>query len=76
MRQQKAATERSEVASKKAEYVNKSAVAAQKIQKDFAENPTEGFEMLTRKNQEIKEDILSGVSDGRLQNEIGAAIDG
>jgi hypothetical protein len=76
LRKQKESTDRSEIASKKAEYVNKSAIAAQEIQKSFAENPEEGFKTLTERNQKIKEEVLSDVSDGRLQTEIGSHIDG
>lgn len=73
---QKESTERSERASKRAEYTNKSAVAAQEIQKSFAENPEEGYATLTQKNQELKDEVLSTVKGGGLRNDIGADIDG
>jgi len=75
-KEQKASTDRSERASKKAEYLNKSAVAAQEIQKGFAENPEEGYNTLTQKNQELKDEVLSTVKGGGLRNDIGADIDG
>jgi hypothetical protein len=73
---QRDSLDQSEAARKKAEYVNKSGVAGAEIQKKFVEDPEEGYAVLTQKNKEIKDEVLSSVKSGRLRNMIGADIDG
>jgi hypothetical protein len=59
----------------KVQYANIYADKAREIKKEFASNPDAGYEALQVMDGEVRDQVLSGVSDSRLRSDLGPIFD-
>jgi len=67
---------KSESAKKQAQYINASSSASKEIMEQYAEDPEAGYEALQLKSNEIKDNILDGIEDSKLQRDLTPMLDG